>query len=478
LEVLKYIHLQEKGDADVFAEIYKDKLIYDHEEDSWYIFNGHIWQRDKCKKTYNLIERIALAYELEVNQMGLQPNEGLYRFYRARINSLRKRAGIKSVLDLASAKLSLEQEWDSNPYLLAVKNGIIELKTGELRTGQPQDYIRNCSKTEWKGLEEPAPRFEQFLQEIFNNDQSLIDFIQRLLGYSLTGLSVEHVFPVFYGAEGRNGKDTLLKLICKILGDNLAGPVSKEVLLSGMKNPGASAPFLFELHNKRLVYADETSEGAVFDEGQIKMLSGGAPFQAKKLYQQPTTIHPQYLMIMTTNNKPKIDADDPAIWERILLVPFEQRFIENPQFEYEHKVDKFLDEKLESESSGILAWLVKGCLEWQKRKSFDAPESVRYATDNYRDENDSIGKFIKNETIYDEKERITVTKLYESYSEYCNCEGLPKLSKREFAKKLEATGLERRRFAEGYCFMGITRKPTIEDEMEQYLSLVQVKTVS
>ena len=386
---------------------------------------------------------------------------------------MRKRAGIKSVLDLASAKLSLEQEWDSNPYLLAVKNGIIELKTGELRTGQPQDYIRNCSKTEWKGLEEPAPRFEQFLQEIFNNDQSLIDFIQRLLGYSLTGLSVEHVFPVFYGAEGRNGKDTLLKLICKILGDNLAGPVSKEVLLSGMKNPGASAPFLFELHNKRLVYADETSEGAVFDEGQIKMLSGGAPFQAKKLYQQPTTIHPQYLMIMTTNNKPKIDADDPAIWERILLVPFEQRFIESPQYDNEHPVDKFLDEKLEAEMSGVLAWLVRGCLEWQKRKSFDAPESVRYATDSYRDENDSIGKFIKDELLLDDEQRTQVTKLYDHYCDYCAGNAFPKLGKREFTKKLDAQGIERRRFSEGYCYIGITRKPTLDEEIEVWLEQAQ-----
>src|SRR5690606_17454983 len=105
--------------------------------DAWYVFNGHIWERDVYKQVYNLIEQIALAYEGEVNKMGLQSSEGLYRFYRARINSLRKRSGIKSVLDLASAKLSLKQEWDSNPYLLAVKNGVIELKTGELRKGKP-----------------------------------------------------------------------------------------------------------------------------------------------------------------------------------------------------------------------------------------------------------------------------------------------------------------------------------------------------
>lgn len=476
MDIIHQISLQEQGDAEVFANIYKDKLIFDHEEKNWYIFNGHIWERDKNKRVLTLMEPIARLYESEVNKMGLQPTEGIFKFYRARINSLRKCHSIKSVLELASTHLPLTQEWDNNPYLLAVQNGVLDLKTGELRAGKPDDYIRKFAPVEWKGKEEPCERFLQFLNEIFGGNTEIVEFLQRLFGYAITGLAVEHVFPVFYGAEGRNGKDTLLKIICKVLGNDLAGPVSKEVLLSGMRNPGAAAPFLFELQGKRLVYADETSEGASFDEGQIKMISGGAPFTAKKLYMQPTTIYPEYLIVMTTNNRPKIDADDPAIWERILLVPFQQRFIENPEFENEHPVDKFLDDKLNAEKSGILAWLVKGCLEWQSRKSFDAPECVKFATDDYRSENDTVGRFIKEELIDDNEGKIYASHLYNYYEEFCIATGLQKLSKREFPRKLESRGLFKQRDAGGYYYTGISRKPTIEDEMEAYLSLVQTKS--
>lgn len=469
----KNIYLHDKGDADSFVKLYNGKLVFDNADKSWYFFDGKKWARDDYNSVVNLVENIAVMYERGLETSGVTPTDSLYRFLKGRIGGLRKLNKIKSVVSFASAKMPLKQEWDSDPYLFAVKNGVVNLKTGELRDGKPDDYIKKTSEIEWKGLDEPAPRFEQFLKEVFDNNEEIISFVQRLFGYAMTGLCVEHVFPVFFGAEGRNGKDTLLKIICHVMGSDFSSPISKEVLLSGMKNPGASAPFLFELQGKRFVYADETGEGAKLDEGQVKMLSGGTPFTAKKLYHQPVTIYPQYLIIMTTNDKPEVAADDPAIWERIILLEFNQRFIEKPEFSNEHPVDKFLDNKLKNEAPGVLAWLVKGCLEWQKRKSLDVPDCVKYSTDQYKDESDTIGTFIKDELIVDENSRELSSVLYDSYVEWQSVDGSKKLNKRQFAKKMAAKGFERHRASQGYYYLGVRCKNDVQkdffDTLDDYI---------
>lgn len=473
MDFVKQISLQEKGDAEVFAHLFKDKVIYDHDEDAWYIFNGHIWEFDKCKKTLNLVESVAKIYEQATSQINYEYAAKLERFHKARISSLRKKSGIKNVLELAEAKLPLTEEWDSDPYLLAVKNGIIDLKTGKLRAGKPDDYMRNCSQTEFKELDEPCEQWMQFLNELFPNNPEIPEFLQRLFGYAISGLSVEHVFVTFYGRRGRNGKDVMLETLCNVLGNALASPISKEVLLSGLKNPGASAPFLFELQGKRLVYSDETSEGAAFDSAQVKMLSGGAPFVAKKLYMQPTIIHPQYLIVITSNSKPAIDADDDALWERLICVEYTQRFVDDPSYDNEHLVDKFLKDKLKDEYPGILAWLVKGCLEWQE-KGLMIPDSVKYTTDAYRTEQDSLGRFIDAECIITQDAKVNVTQLYDIYTKWAEVDGVKKLSRREFSRKMEER-FPKERYATGYHYEGIELKPDINQETEAYLEMAKSK---
>lgn len=474
MEILKQIELQEKGDAEVFAEIFKDKIIYDHEEKTWYRYGGQIWEKDGTSHVYNLVESVAKCYESAVFQASFQPTDSIYRFYRARINSLRNKAGIKNALELATAKMALKKKWDSNPFVLAVKNGILDLKTGELRQGKPDDYIRKHSNVEWKGINEPCPRWEQFFNEMFPTKPEVTEFLQRMFGYAISGLSVEHIMPVFYGSQGRNGKDVLLTALCSVLGEDLATPISKEVLLSGLKSPGASAPFLYELQGKRLVYSDETSEGAGFDESQVKMLSGGAPFVAKKLYMQPTIIYPEYLLVLITNNRPVVSAEDDAIWERLVLVEFTERFVDNPVYDNEHPQDKFLKYKLEEEQSGILAWLVRGYLEWQE-KGLCIPDSVKYTTDNYRSEQDAVGRFIETECVLDCDAKVSATTLFRCYEQWAQTDGVKKLNSREFARKLEAKGFQKRRYSEGYFYLGINIKPTVEMELENYLEMIQTQ---
>lgn len=471
LDFLKQISLQEKGDAEVFAHLFENKVIFDHEEGEWYIFNGHIWEQDKCKHTLNLVEQIAQTYEQATQGINYEHAPKLERFHKARISHLRKRSGINNALELAAAKLPLTEEWDNNPYLLAVKNGIIELKTGKLRAGKPDDYMRNCSDVEFKGLDEPCERWQQFLNELFPHNPEIPKFLQRLFGYAVSGLDVEHIFPVFYGEQGRNGKDILLTTICAVLGKHLAGPVSKEVLLSANKNPGATAPFLYELRDTRLAYCDETGEGAAFDEAQVKMISGGAPFKAKALYQQPVIIYPKYIVVVTTNSKPSINVDDDALWERLVVVKFTERFIEEPVYDNEHLVDKFLKEKLKKEYSGILAWLVQGFLDWQEQ-GLAIPESVRYVTTEYRNEQDPLSKFVETECVIGPEEKVSVTEFKNTYFKWSEATGEKKISGREIARVMKKK-FPQERYTSGFFYEGISIKATIEEEMKEYLLMVK-----
>lgn len=468
MDIVTCIEREEQGDSTIFSELFKDKVIYDHKESTWYLWNGHIWQRDDKQQVYNLTELVAETYQ---ENMSALPSHFLKKC-AYRIRRLHRLVGIRNCLELAKSKMSLDTEWDNDPFKLAVSNGVLNLQTGKLEKGKPDDYIRTTSEIEWKGLDEPAPRFEKFLEEIFDGNQEVIKFIQRLFGYAMTGLNVEHVLPIFYGPEGRNGKGVLLKIICHVLGNDLASPVSKEILLSGIRNPGASAPFLFELQDKRFVYAEETTEGAKFDEGQVKMLTGGTPFAAKELYHQPVTITPKYLLVMTTNSKPQVSADDPAIWERILLIEFTQRFMENPELDNERKIDKFLYEKLTEEASGILAWLVRGCMEWQKHKSLLTPQCVKYTTDAYKNDQDSIGRFLQDECEILNDAKVYASDLQSRYNTWATGD-TKKMNRHEFSKSIRDKGFERNRDASGYYYTGLQLKPhasnSLEHELEAYL---------
>lgn len=462
MDYLQQCKLQEKGDAEVFAAQFQDRLIYDHLEKQWYIFNGHVWEEDTYAHSLNLIERVASLYEEELHNSSVDPTGRQYRFYKARIDSLRNKSGIQNALGLAKAKMPLKEEWDNNPYLLAVKNGVINLKTGEFRPGKPDDYLRSFSEVEWKGFDEKAPRWEQFLQELFPENPEIPEFLQRMFGYATSGLSVEHVFAVFYGAKGRNGKDVMLETISNVLGEKIAGTIKEEVLLSGFKNPGAANPFLMDLVGKRLVYADETNEQASFDSAQMKRLSGGSPFKARQLRQKAITIKPQYLIVLTSNARPIVDADDDALWERLICVEYTQRFTDNIQTENDHAPDKFLKEKLKKEYSGILTWLVKGFLEWQE-KGLAIPDVVKYNTAAYRDQQDSLGRFIKDECLKETGVEVSVKQLYAAYRAWDD--GQKKLTQQEFRRKMEER-YPKKRLASGMFYEDICLKKYADNELE------------
>jgi len=304
------------------------------------------------------------------------------------------------------------RQWDRHIWLLACPNGVLDLRSGELHPGRPQDYLRTAIPTQWRGLETPAPRWERFLQEVFEDRAEgeraeLIAFLQRLLGYGITGSVQEHVFGVLFGEEGRNGKDTIQHALSHTLGE-LSSAISKDVLLetSRMRSAGSATPHLCDLHGRRLAWASEPEKGARFSVSQVKELSGGGDIPARGLYEKHLMkVTPTHLLLLLTNHKPYADPDDKAFWERLRLITFNMRFVTNPVGPTERAKDPHLWKGLEAEASGILAW---------QRHGLASPDAVLSEGEAYRKEQDLLNAFIADCCVIHEKATVGALALFEA----------------------------------------------------------------
>ncbi|MGW7255898.1 DNA primase family protein [Streptomyces sp. NPDC054834] len=272
-------------------------------------------------------------------------------------------------------------EWDRNPYLLAAPNGVIDLRTGDLTDGEPGQRITRAV-TEAYDPEAKAPRWERFISEIFAHDPELPAYLQRLLGYGITGSTKEQCFAVLYGA-GSNGKSTLLTTLRELLGDHAATVPFDMFTTSGKARGGPEAEMLV---GARLALASETNRSAVLDSAAIKNATGGEEITVNPKYRKPYAFKPQALILLASNYKPIVREQDTGTWRRIKLIPFLQRF------EGASK-DPDLEETLRSERAGILAWLVRGAVDWFEF-GLDDPDSVREAIAEYREESDSLAGFM------------------------------------------------------------------------------------
>ncbi len=485
--VLDCLRDEEEGDARLYAYLFRGKCIYDHTEGTWYEWRGTFWERDECKHSLLLASGpLASAYldasahlseEAAQEEKKLDPEllkrkepdaqQEHYQSLKAmtgeligRAKALKRLKRAQAVLTYAQAYLKItSRQWDTHPWLLGTREGVLDLRTGTLCDGQPEEYIRTVIPTIWSGLDEPAPRFEQYLREIFADREdservALIAFLQRALGYGITGIVTEHIFLMLLGEEGRNGKDTLMTLLTRVLG-NVVGAVSNDVIIASGKytTPGSAKPHLCALQGKRMAWASETSKGARFDVGQVKFLTGGGSIPARQLYGHDYTFDPSHLLILLTNHKPHADAQDSAFWDRLCPIIFTLRFVDHPAMPNERQKDRNLGQTLEQEASGILAWLVRGCLMWQ-REGLAIPPSVLQARQEYREEENTLGQFIKECCVIHEQARVKASRLYERYKEWAQDNNLKAMNGNTFGlemKKLYA----QKRANEGNVYCGI-----------------------
>jgi putative DNA primase/helicase len=318
-------------------------------------------------------------------------------------------------------------ELDRNPMLLGCKSGVIETRTGECKQGIPEQYISKASPIEWKGLHEPAPKFEAWIREVMSDDEELVTFLQRALGYAITGLVQEHILLVLHGG-GRNGKGTLVELLSYVLGP-LAGPIQAEMLLDQgrARNSAGPSPDIMGLRGLRIAFASETDENRKFSPSRVKWLTGGDMLVGRHPHDKyEIRFAPTHTLILLTNHKPSAPDTDFAFWERVRLVPFKLAFVDRePSAVNERRARKSVVAELKDEASGILAWLVRGFLAYQER-GLDPPLAVKEATADWKKAENEILDFLEDYCKRDDMAKVQATVLYDNFNRWFKTNRSPK----------------------------------------------------
>ena len=475
-DVWTAIKNNEVGDAGLLIHAFSGRFCFDLSGGGWYEFREHSWRYDKHKNAFNMPDEAVRRYAAEHDRQSTLARKAAESGHsdkepakktdqlRARMKALQAKSRRSKVLDLATygeGSLGTSgEDWDSEPWLLACANGVIDLRTGRLRDGKPTDYIKTSSSTKWAGIDADCPRWDEFLNQVFDSDRELIDYIQRLLGSTLVGRVFNHILPIFWGT-GRNGKSTLLETVKHVLGP-LAGKVESEMLLDAglAKSSSAPSPDIVALRGRRVIWASETSEGRKFDAAKVKHLVGGDTLVGRPLYSnQLIEFQPTHSLILMTNHRPKADAADYAFWARVHLIPFNRRFVTEPEADNEGSCDFNLPEKLEDEASGILAWLVRGGLEWQKNdKKLAPPNTVKVATEAYREAENDVANFINERCDSKEGKMIQQAELLDAYARWCEREGIKPMGRNKFYQRVGDLGFSRKDGAKGKKFVGLGLK--------------------
>ena len=472
-EIIEQLNRNADGDAFLYIELNRNRLVYDCAAGRWFKWGGSFWIEDLTGEALQAVNDVVDVYTGETKrQAWLRTKAAKELNHEAeKIHGENEKELIKRIKLLQSLQRKQEvvflsrsgagtlaitgEEWDKQPWLFAAANVIIDLKTGNSRPGAPDDYIKTASPTEWKSINEPCPTWENFISEIFGNDVLLVEFVQRLLGYGITGLSVLHLFIILFGA-GRNGKGTLLETLRAVLGE-YAYKTESELLLEQKSARMAGSPNsgILSLRGRRIVWASETSDGRRLNAGRLKELVGGDTLNARPIFgKHHVQFEPSHLLLLLTNNKPSAPASDYALWQRVHLIPFERAFVAEPKEPNESLADPYLSEKLRAEASGILAWLVKGCLAWQKDE-LNAPDIVKAATNEYRSDEDTIGHFIEEQCVLNATYQIRGGELYAAWKSWAESSGVTYISGKKFGIEIKKRGFDSYKDKKGIYYRGI-----------------------
>lgn len=435
--------LTDVGNCRTLARLCQGRSHYVRKWESWVHWTGQKWQLNSdlevmqmAKKAVHERRERACRSLLKLSAIlddavKKERVEGVLRVIKW-CNASESASRLHAAINLARSEPNVALDYmlfNSKPWLLNCPNGVLELNTGMFRKHDPEDYLTQICPVEYDA-DAKCPRFLQFLEEVFESNADLISWIQRFFGYCLTGHSREHVLPIFHGG-GRNGKTTLIKTICAVLGADYAGTTPEKFLVTskGEQHPTKIA----DLYGKRLAADLETDADARLNETLIKRLTGGDNLKARRLYEDFWEFAPTHKLILATNHEPVVQGTDTAIWARLKLVPFSVSFL--------GREDHSLTETLATELPGILAWMVEGCAQWTAN-GLGEPAVVKQATAAYRGEQNDIAKFLEASYIRDPAARARKTAVTAKYQVWCHNNNTKQVNSKAFGMELKKLGVQ------------------------------------
>lgn len=497
-DLLGYLNENRVGDAKLYSRLHRGAVVYVKYWERWLIWGGHHWIEDDFEISAQSIEDVCELYLRLAESKQIEADEETDKDLKSklqsiadtalrRVNQLRDTPGQDKLLQMTrrirDPLVVLPKQIDQQHYVKACPNGVIDLRTGELRPGKPEEYILNAIVTEYDPellrKDDPCPETNRFLLSSMDGDQELVDFIWRLLGYGLITERRDHIFTIMWGEHGRNGKDTLIKLVTHVLGQTLSGDVPVEMFLQMQqtRNSSAPSPDVLALRGMCVAWINEAEEGQRFALAKLKKMTGGGYITARGLQDKlQTTWLQTHLPIMTTNELPKAKADDAPFWSRALIIKWPLSFVERPEQPYERPADKDLNEKIGAEAKGVLARMVRGSMEYL-RDGLKIPDKVRQWTREQRASWDDVGLFISEWCISESHQanpdnytlKVSATDLHEAfciwYARYRDRRY--SISAKKFAEALNKKDIAYKR-SNGSWRLGIALTPEAQTELEDH----------
>ena len=429
---IKAFALTDLGNAERFVYQHRENIRYCALKRCWSIWNGRYWEEDVTEQIYHLACGTIRDIPREAELYSVDGSRRAKVLKWATQSEARER--VRAMVELAqpAPELAIRPDlFDQDPWLLTCRSGTLNLKTGVLQPHQRQDHISKLAPVDYDP-QATCHTWERFLDCIFAHRSNLIDYVQKICGYCLTGNTDEHDFYFLYG-HGANGKSTLIKTLMALLGNDYSRQASSGALTARCTD--SIGEDIAVLQGARLVAAVELDEGRKLAEGLLKQLTGGDLVRARMLYANSFEFLPTFKLLLASNHKPTICGTDNGIWRRIKMIPFTVAVPEAQQ-------DPQLFGKLQAELPGILNWCLDGCLKWQQ-EGLNPPAEVQGATSGYREDSDLIAAFLEENVIMDNpKARTQVKVLYDRYQCWTDSTGERALSMRRFNDRLKERGYQ------------------------------------
>jgi putative DNA primase/helicase len=423
LELDRVPNLTEVDIADCFARRHRDELRFVAEWGHWMMWDGTCWQREKTLKAFDLTRQLCKELARETNNKNEIKRVLSSKTIAAVIQIARADRRIAAVID----------QWDADKLMLNTPAGVVDLRSGNLRPHRAEDYVTRAAAV---GPAGDCPLWHRFLDEFTNHDRELQAYLKRACGYCLTGLTNEEALFFLYGTGG-NGKGVFVHTVAGVMGDyHRTAPMDVFIASNVERHPTELAM----LQGARLVTATETEEGKRWDEPRIKALTGSDPISARFMRQDFFEYLPQFKLVISGNHRPGLRSVDEAIRRRLnnincaAVIPEARR-------------DPYLTEKLKQEWSGVLRWMIDGCIEWQ-RDRLKPPSAVVTATNDYLESEDAFGSWLEECCLIDVNGKATLKELWDKWQEWAvnNHEFVG--TKGRFQLRLEDRGFRRDRFTD------------------------------
>jgi P4 family phage/plasmid primase-like protien len=420
----------------LFAAVWQGRLLHIHETSDWLQFDAQAgWvsappgEEDRAAKAV-----LAKMRDFAAEQYKTAPDDAKTKRLMAHVDRTSKAPNLRAMIDMAKSEKDMTarlSEFDTDPMLLGTVNGVLDLRTGQLKPVSPDLLVsKRCTVTFVPDAD--CPRFKRFMADV-QPDVDMCVFLQRWAGYCLTGSVNEQKFIFLYGG-GANGKSVFIELLAWLLGD-YSRKIATEMLMQHQRSPQGPSPDIVALKGVRLAYANETEEGRRLAEARVKEMTGGDSLTGRVPYgKADITFQPSQKLVIVGNHRPEITDNSYGMWRRVALTPFDVTIPEDQR-------DPRLLEALKEEGPGILNWALEGLRQWQTG-GLAVPTKIEAATAAYRDEQDVIGEWIADQCTTGAGYTARKDQLYEAYRSWALKNGHQPMAQKRLTRRLNERGFK------------------------------------